>query len=281
MALHNDDFTQADGGRLLDELTTVVSRAAAAVLTARASGLDSRTKTDLSPVTAADDAAEAVILEGVRRLLPGIPIVSEEAADRARPDPIDGDFVLVDPVDGTRELVAGRDEFTVNVAVVSGGRPTLGIIAAPARGLIWRTASAGGAERLRLRPGAAADAAQDRTLIRPRLYSGGVLIAAVSRSHLDAQTEALLARLPEVERLASGSAVKLCWVAEGAADLYPRLAPTREWDVAAGHAIVAAAGGTVLTPEGKPLSYGRAAASFVVPGFIACGDHSVAARLGF
>jgi 3'(2'), 5'-bisphosphate nucleotidase len=278
LASYNDDFTKADGSRLLDELTTVVSRAAAAILAARASGLDSRTKTDLSPVTAADDAAEAIILEGVRRLLAGVPIVSEEAAERARPDPIDGDFVLVDPVDGTRELVAGRDEFTINVAVVSGGRPTLGIIAAPARGLIWRTAPAGGAERLGLRPGAPADAAHDRTLIRPRLYSGGALIAAVSRSHLDAQTEALLARLPKVERLASGSAVKLCWVAEGTAHLYPRLGPTREWDIAAGHAIVAAAGGTVMTADGKPLCYGRAAQGFVVPGFIAWGDPSAPAR---
>lgn len=280
MALHNDDFIKADGGRLLDELTSVVSRAAAAVLIARATGLASRTKTDLSPVTAADDAAEAVILEGVRRLLPGVPIVSEEAAERAAPAPVDRDFVLIDPVDGTRELLAGRDEFSINVAVISGGRPTLGIIAAPARGLIWRTASAGGAERLRLRPGAGADAAQDRTLIRSRRYSGGILIAAVSRSHLDAQTEALLARLPKVERLASGSAVKLCWVAEGAADLYPRLAPTHEWDVGAGHAIVVAAGGMVVTADGRPLSYGRAAQGFVVPGFVAWGDPSAPARLG-
>ena len=279
MALSTSDFVNVGGSRLIEELTTVVSRAAAAVLAVQAGVLGLRTKTDLSPVTAADDAAEAIIMAEVARLVPGVPIVSEEAVYHVPPEPFEGDFVLVDPVDGTRELVAGRDEFTVNVAVVSGGRPVLGIIAAPARGLIWRTPNAGGAERLRLVPGAPADAAQDRTPIRPRSPSGGALIAAVSRSHLDAQSQALLARLPKVECLASGSSVKLCWVAEGTADIYPRLAPTHEWDVAAGDAIVTAAGGMVTTVDGKPLSYGRVAQGFIVPGFIAWGDPSIAATL--
>ena len=151
MASQND-FTSADGGRLLDALTGVVSHAAAAVLEARARGLGAHEKSDLSPVTAADEASEAIILEGVRRLLPGVPIVSEEAVEHARPAAIDGDFVLIDPVDGTRELVAGRDEFTINVAVVSSGRPVLGIIAAPARGLIWRTAAPVAPSGCALRP---------------------------------------------------------------------------------------------------------------------------------
>jgi 3'(2'), 5'-bisphosphate nucleotidase len=274
-----NDFTSADGGRLLDALTGVVSHAAAAVLEARARGLGAHEKSDLSPVTAADEASEAIILEGVRRLLPGVPIVSEEAVEHARPAAIDGDFVLIDPVDGTRELVAGRDEFTINVAVVSSGRPVLGIIAAPARGLIWRTACAGGAERMRLAPGADVDAAQERSAIRTRLYDGGVLTAAVSRSHLDAQTQALLARWPEAEHIASGSAIKLCWVADGTVHLYPRLAPVREWDLAAGQAIVEAAGGSVRTPAGSAVLYGRSAENFLVPGFVACADSRVADAL--
>jgi 3'(2'), 5'-bisphosphate nucleotidase len=274
------EFPPAEAGQILDALTTIVSQAAAAVLAARTVALDTRTKSDLSPVTAADEAAEALILEGVARVLPGLPIVSEEAAYRGRPDTLDGDFVLVDPVDGTRELVEGRDEFTINVAVVRGSRPILGIIAAPARGLLWRTTAGGGAERLHLHPGAPVEAAQERTAIRPRPYIGGVLVAAVSRSHLDPQTDAFLARLSNIERTASGSALKLCWIAEGAADLYPRLAPTHEWDVAAGHAIIAAAGGTMTTADGKPLSYGRPALDFIVPGFIAWGDPSAAAQLG-
>src|SRR6201981_21496 len=133
----HDDIVGVDG-RLLDELTTIVSAAAASILAARAGSLEVRAKADLSPVTAADHAAEALILEGLARPLPGMCVVSEEAAGCAPPDCIPGSFVLVDPLDGTRELLAGRDEFTINVALVSGGAPRLGIIAAPAGGGLWR-----------------------------------------------------------------------------------------------------------------------------------------------
>jgi 3'(2'), 5'-bisphosphate nucleotidase len=280
LVLSSSNFTKVAGRRFIDELTTVVSQAAAAILAARAVSLNVRSKKDQSPVTAADDAAEGIIMAGVARLLPGVPIVSEEAVYRLPPGPFEGDFVLIDPVDGTRELVAGRDEFTVNVAVVSDGRPVLGIIAAPARGLIWRTATSGGTERFALRPGAPAEEARDRAAIRPRSPSDTALVAAVSRSHLDARTQALLARLPNVQSVASGSSVKLCWVAEGTADLYPRLGPTHEWDVAAGDAIVTAAGGMVTTADCKPLSYGRSAQGFIVPGFIAWGSPLTASLLG-
>jgi 3'(2'), 5'-bisphosphate nucleotidase len=138
-----------DGG-LLDELTTIVSAAAAAILAVRAGSLDPRSKADLSPVTAADHAAEAVILRGLARILPDVPVVSEEAAGNALPANLPDSFILVDPLDGTRELLAGRDEFTVNVALLTGGRPRLGIVAAPAQALIWRGIDGRGAERLRL-----------------------------------------------------------------------------------------------------------------------------------
>ena len=278
MTLHN--LTAADGGRLLDDLTTIVSRAAAAVLAARAGGLKGRNKADMSPVTAADEAAEAVIIDAVSRLLPGLPIVSEEAAGRAPPARLDGSFVLVDPVDGTRELLAGRDEFTVNLALIDGGRPILGVISAPARGLLWRAAAGFGAERLRLSPGAPVDAARERTAIRPRPLPSGALRAAVSRSHFDSQTQAFLTRLSPLEQIASGSSVKFCWIAEGTADVYARLAPTHEWDIAAGHAIVTAAGGTMTTPDGQPLCYGQTTENFLVPGFMAWGDPAARARLG-
>jgi 3'(2'), 5'-bisphosphate nucleotidase len=266
-----DDLTVA-GGALLDELTTIVSSAAAAILAVCARTLEVQTKADRSPVTAADHAAEAVILEGLGRVLPGVAVVSEEAASGTPPTSLPGSFVLVDPLDGTRELVAGRDEFTVNVAVVSGGRPRLGIVAAPAQGVLWRGSEGQGAERLQLSPGAPASAARERTAIRTRAFSRAGLVAVISRSHLDRQTEAFLARLPVAERLASGSAVKFCQVAEGAADVYPRLSTTCEWDIAAGHAVLSAAGGTVTTPEGAALSYGQVARSFRVPAFIAWGD---------
>jgi 3'(2'), 5'-bisphosphate nucleotidase len=265
---------------LIDRLTTIVSQAAAATLAVRAGALNTRTKADQSPVTAADEASEAIIMDGVARLMPGVPIVSEEASAGAAIGTSGSDFVLIDPVDGTRELVAGRDEFSINLAVVRAGRPVIGIVAAPALGWMWRTAPAGGAERFRLAPGAAADAATDVTAIHTRAMPESGIVAAVSRSHFDPATDAFLARLGtrfgEIRRLISGSAIKLCRVAEGTADVYPRLAPTHQWDVAAGHAIVAAAGGTVTTAEGAPLSYRPGRDALRVPGFIAWGDPSAA-----
>jgi 3'(2'), 5'-bisphosphate nucleotidase len=264
---------------LLDQMTSIVSRAAAAILAARASALNTRTKADQSPVTAADDASEAIILEGMTRLMPGVPIISEEASARAAVGAIGDEFILVDPVDGTRELVAGRDEFTINLGLVRGERPALGIVAAPALGMVWRTAAAGGAERFRLAPGAAADAAHEITAVRSRPMPKAGIVAAVSRSHFDAATGVFLgqlaARFGGVTRFATGSAIKLCRVAEGLADVYPRLAPTHQWDVAAGHAVLAAAGGIVTTPAGLPLSY-RPADGLRVAGFIAWGDPSAA-----
>src|SRR5262245_49125408 len=180
--------------------------AAAAILSARAGALDAQAKVDSSPVTAADHAAEAAILEGLARVLPGVAVVSEEAIGGTQPAGLPGSFVLVDPLDGTRELLAGRDEYTVNIGIVTGGRPRLGVVSAPAQGLLWRGIEGRGAERLRLPPGAPAAAARDCVAIRTRPCPQHGLIAAVSRSHLDAQTEALLARLPVAERLGRGSA---------------------------------------------------------------------------
>jgi 3'(2'), 5'-bisphosphate nucleotidase len=266
----------ADAG-LIDALTGIVSRAAAAILTIRAGALATRSKADQSPVTAADEASESTIMAGLATVLPGVPVVSEEAVDRGVPSLAAATFVLVDPVDGTRELVAGRDEFTVNVAVVSGGRPQIGILAAPALGLIWRTSAGGGAERLRLTPGADAKAASDRTPIRCRRWPAQGPVATLSRSHLDADTEAFLRGLPPTDRRPSGSAIKLAWIAEGTADVYPRLGRVREWDVAAGDAIVTAAGGLLIGRGGvTPLPYGADAAGFAVQGFVAWGDPAAA-----
>jgi 3'(2'), 5'-bisphosphate nucleotidase len=266
---------------LIDELTNIVSRAAAAILAVRAGALNVRAKHDRSPVTAADEASEVIILEGVSRTLPGVAIVSEEAFGAAPPEWLGDSFALVDPLDGTREFVSGSDEFCVNLALAAdGGRLRLGIIAAPALGLIWRTAAAGSAERLRLAPGAPVTAATERIAIRARSLPASGMVAAVSRSHLDPATKAFLAKIPGADTLASGSAIKLCRVAEGAADVYPRLAPVREWDVAAGDAIVSAAGGIVTTRSGEALSYGRIADGFLVPDFVAWGDPEAPKRLG-
>lgn len=263
---------------LADELTSLVSRAAAAVMDIRASALAVRQKSDASPVTAADEASEEIILQGLHRLLPGIMVASEEAAAQSAPQALASAFVLVDPLDGTREIIAGRDEFTINLAIVRDARPVLGLVSAPALNCIWRGATASGAERLRLVPGAAPHQAQDKVSIRTAIPRSGHLRAVVSRSHLDAETQTWLSQKSGVELLPCGSALKFCRVAEGAADIYPRLAPTMEWDVAAGDAVLTAAGGAVLTPEGRPLVYGRIDSGLRIPAFIAWGQPEAAQR---
>jgi 3'(2'), 5'-bisphosphate nucleotidase len=263
---------------LLDDLTSLVSQAAAAVMGIRAGALQTRVKADSSPVTSADEAAEAIILDGLARLVPDVAAISEEATDRTGAAAMGERYFVVDPIDGTRELLAGRNEFTVNLALVQTGVPVLGIVAAPALGLLWRTFPAG-AERLQLTPGAPAGAATVRTAVRTRPLPPERPVVTVSRSHPDAETEAFLARLPGAQRVPSGSSIKLCHVAEGTADIYPRLGPTRQWDVAAGHAVVLAAGGIVTTPRGAPLTYRPD--DYMVRGYIAWGDPTAPARLGF
>jgi 3'(2'), 5'-bisphosphate nucleotidase len=266
--------TEIIGPETLDALTGIASRAAAAMLAVRRQDLNQREKPDRSPVTAADEASQSVILEGLAKLLPDIPIVSEEATAQHGTAGA-GRFLAVDPLDGTREFLAGRDEFVVNIALLDDGVPIAGVIAAPARGAIWRGRAGGGAERLLLSPGAAPEAARERVAIRTRMRPAIGARVMVSRSHLDAATVAYVDRLAQPARIACGSALKFCLVAEGSADLYPRLSPTSVWDTAAGHALLLAAGGAVLTPEGKPLRY----SSLRVPAFIAMGDRKTALPL--
>lgn len=234
-----------------------------------------RVKPDQSPVTAADEASEAVILHGLARMLPDIPIVSEESADAKKSPSLTGTFIVVDPLDGTREFLAGRDEFTVNLAIVTRGVPVAGIISAPKRGQLWRGVVGEKAERLRLLP----DGADQAQTITTRRWPDADPVAAVSRSHMDAATDAFVKALGSITRAASGSAIKFCQIAEGNADVYPRLGTTCEWDVAAGHALVTAAGGVVTTPVGSAVTYGRAAENFRVPAFIAWGDPEKAAAV--
>ncbi len=254
---------------LIGELTALVSRAAAAIMQIRSSTVAVRHKSDASPVTAADEASEDIIAEGLRRLLPGIDVISEEAAAKAAPRSIASTFVLVDPLDGTREFIAGHDEFAINLAIVAERRPVFGLISAPALQTIWRCKASGGAERLHLAAGEseARETADIRTTA-----PHDCLRALVSRSHLDERTTAWLAQRAGVEMISCGSSLKFCRVAEGAADIYPRLAPTMEWDVAAGNAVLTAAGGAVLTPDGQPLLYGHIDRGLVIPEFVAWGS---------
>lgn len=261
----------AADARIAALFTAIAARAAAAIMRFDCRNVSIRRKDDQSPVTAADEAAEKVILEGLAAELPGLPVVSEESAGVWRDRRPDADYVLVDPLDGTAEFIAGRDEYTVNIALIREGTPVIGVVAAPALDLLW-CGTPGLAERVRIASGAP----QDRTAIRSRAWPEHERVAAVSRSHYEAATAAFLERFAPVASVSCGSALKFCRVAEGTIDIYPRLAPTSEWDVAAGHALVAAAGGAVTAPDGSTLYYGRGS-GFRVPGFVAWGD-AVAAK---
>jgi 3'(2'), 5'-bisphosphate nucleotidase len=260
------DATRA--AELMEALTDLVIRAGAAILAVNRHAMEIDGKADGSPVTEADIAADRIIGEGLARLVPGVSALSEERAHLAK-SAYDGSFFLIDPLDGTKEFVAGRKEFTVNLALVVNGAPLLGIIGAPALGLIWRGLVGRGAERLTMNE-AARSAEPIHT--RPIPRRGDPWVVAVSRSHGDKRTEAFIDARPGADRKMLGSAVKFGRVAEGVADIYPRLAPTCEWDVAAGHAIVTAAGGKVTDGNGGPLHFGTGRKDFVVPEFIAWGD---------
>jgi 3'(2'), 5'-bisphosphate nucleotidase len=217
-------------------------------------------------VTAADEAAEAIICNGLKRLAPDVPVISEERAAREKPKPIaGGSYFLVDPLDGTREFIAGRDEYTVNIALMTDGAPLFGIICAPALGDLWRGIVGRGAERLSF-----ASPSEAPTPIRTRPRPTSEAVVMVSRSHLEARTKSYVDSLPGAKLVQSGSSMKFCRLAEGSADVYPRLAPTHDWDIAAGHAILKAAGGSVTAPDGAPLVYGTD--DLLIPAFLAWGD---------
>ena len=252
---------------LLAKLSVEVAAAAAATL---AAGRNVRIKPDRTPVTDADERSQAILLEAVARLMPGVAVVSEEMT--TRPPRLGDVFVLIDPLDGTKEFAAGSNEYTVNLAIIRDREPVAGVVAVPAAGLIYRGRVRHGAERLAMPRGGAGPGVAHP--IRVRIPPRGGVIAAVSRSHLDSATVALLDRLHIGKRIVCGSALKFCRIAEGAADIYPRLAPTCEWDVAAGHALVVAAGGTVTLPDGGALRYGETARDFRVPAFIAWDDRA-------
>jgi len=259
--------------QLIEPLTELVIRAGAAILAVNRDVMKIDGKQDGSPVTEADLAADRIICEGLARIAPDILSLSEERVHLASP-PYRGSFFLIDPLDGTKEFVAGRNEFTVNLALVSGGKPLLGLVGAPALGLVWRGLVGRGAERLTLAGSAIKAIEPIRT--RPCPPPGAPWTVAVSRSHGDPKTEGFIANRPGAVRAVLGSAVKFGRVAEGAVDIYPRLAPTSEWDIAAGHAIVTAAGGKVTGAYGEPVWFGEGDPSFIVPAFIVWGDPAAA-----
>lgn len=260
---------------LMEPLTKLAAQAGAAILAVNRSTMGLGRKIDGSVVSDADTLADKIIAEGLAKLAPGIPVLSEERTHLAA-RPYRDSFFLIDPLDGTREFVTGTDEFTVNIALVTRGEPALGIVVAPALGTVWRGLVGFGAERLLATKDATVYGAPQS--IRTRAHPGFAApwIVAVSRSHGDPRTEAFIAERPGAIRQVLGSSIKFCRVAEGGADIYPRLSPTSEWDVAAGHAIATAAGGLVTDGRGQPLRFGENHDGFLVSDFIAWGDPKAA-----
>lgn len=225
-------------------------------------------KADDSPVTAADHAAEKVILEHVGRHAATLAVIAEEQVALGHAPRHGSDFLLVDPLDGTREFVKRNGEFTVNIALVRNGAPVLGVVYAPASAVLFAgNAASGIAWRSEQAPGAVGVTA--RRPIRVRTPPADGLTVVASRSHRDAATDAYLARQRVAQLVSIGSSLKFCKVAAGEADLYPRLGTTMEWDTAAGHAILNAAGGRVITGTGLPLAYGKP--GYRNPWFVAAG----------
>jgi 3'(2'), 5'-bisphosphate nucleotidase len=261
-----------DFARAAQVLTDAACRAGAAIMAHYAEGPEVELKADQSPVTRADKDSEAIVLKALRALAPEIAVVSEEAAgDRSAVLP--PRFFLVDPLDGTKEFIKKRTDFTVNIALIENGRPSFGLVYAPARALLALTIAEGQAVEAELPPNAAGadfEALACRPL-RVRAPSPAGLIAVVSHSHLDQETEAFLSTLKIASRSGAGSSLKFLLVARGEADVYPRFGPTMEWDIAAGHAVLVGAGGAVVGTDGTPLHYGKVEAALRNPGFIAWG----------
>jgi 3'(2'),5'-bisphosphate nucleotidase len=238
-----------------------------------------RVKADGSPVTEADAAAEAVILERLARIAPDIPVVAEEACAEGRTPVTGARFFLVDPLDGTKEFLNRNGDFTVNIALVEDGRPVRGVVYAPAHGEIF-TGDAGGARRAEVTNGAVGGWRPIAVRATPK---AGLDVVA-SRSHLSDETREFIARFQVADMVSAGSSLKFCRVAAGEADLYPRLGRTMEWDTAAGDAVVRAAGGSVRTLDGRPLAYGKRNqaddADFANPWFVASGPFDPFAAAG-
>jgi 3'(2'), 5'-bisphosphate nucleotidase len=239
-----------DYDRLVDDLAEAAREAGEAILDAVRCGFEVEAKCDFSPVTKADRTAELIILAALARAAPGVPVIAEEEVAAGRIPAHDDMYFLVDPLDGTKEFVQGGDDYTVNIGLIEGGSPKLGVVFAPATARLhggWVGA------------GAWVDAGGGRKQIRTRTR-GAQLTAVASRSHLNQETvDYLEEAVGTCGYIAVGSSLKFCIVAEGGADIYPRASPTSEWDTAAGHAVLLAAGGLVDGPDGTPLRYGKRA----------------------
>ena len=257
------DMTEnlADWGRTLAEIT---EEAAVIILPFWKTELAVAQKADESPVTEADRAGERLILQRLAEVFPGVTAISEEhASEFGAPDSVGSRFFLVDPVDGTKAFVRGDPNFTVNIGLIEDGVPVAGAVCAPATGEVWFTTAEGAMKR--------ASPTSLEAPVRVRPWPTGKAVALVSHTMKEEKAAELAAEYGFDLRAPMDSSIKLCRIAEGAADIYPRHGPTMEWDTAAGHAVLAAAGGTFLQPDGSPFTYGKADLGFRNGWFVARG----------
>jgi 3'(2'), 5'-bisphosphate nucleotidase len=258
-----------DYAEIVPHLVRLAAEAGRLILSLSEGGLEVRSKDDKSPVTNADLRAEEMLLAGLAGVLPGVPVLAEEQAADGNVPEIGSAFLVLDPLDGTKEYLAGRAEYTVNIGLVENGRPTVGILSVPALGrTYWGVVGAGAARAVH--PPGFLPAGDDFARIETRPLATPPL-ALTSRGHNDEKTEAFLDRLGAKERQRLGSAYKFALVAEGSADVYARFVGTMEWDTAAGEALLTAAGGGVRDPEGHLLAYGKSQTRFLNGPFVAWG----------
>ncbi|MEE2525881.1 3'(2'),5'-bisphosphate nucleotidase CysQ [Hyphobacterium sp. HN65] len=244
-----------DKNNLALEFAQICSRAAIPVMEVYATDFTPEQKADRSPVTQADTLAEKIMLDALQSTHPNIPIIAEEQfSTGVRPD-VGDEFLLVDPVDGTKEFIAKNGEFTLNIALIRGGHPVVGCVFAPAMERIYLGGE--GAFAGPLIPGCILNPAALVPIATRKTPPPSGPVAIISRSHADDQTQAFIEAQGVVEKFYAGSSLKFCRLAEGVADIYPRFAPTMEWDTGAGHAVLNGAGGAVTKPDGTQFRYGK------------------------
>ena len=251
-------------------MQTMIELAQAAgklIMDVYATDFASHAKTDASPVTEADERAEAIILKGLAKHFPDIPILAEESVAAGRIPEVSLQFFLVDPLDGTKEFISRNGEFTVNIALIQNGTVASGVVYAPAIDTLYWGEIGQGSAKATITPDQELPSTWKKIAVRSLPSAGATVLA--SRSHRDAATDAFLATVKVAELIGAGSSLKFCTIAEGKADLYPRFGRTMEWDTAAGHAVLAAAGGSVTGADGQPFLYGKKARGFDNPAFIA------------
>jgi 3'(2'), 5'-bisphosphate nucleotidase len=265
---------------LADKLLPAVLAAGAAQMHLYECGVLVEQKPDSSPVTAADREAEALLLDGLWHAARGVPVVAEESVSLGEAPPRGTAFFLVDPLDGTREFVNHCGEFTVNIGLVVGKSPVFGMIYAPALGELYVTLGPGRSVGTHIPVTAKAEPLASYPLreLRTRTPNVNALTVLESRSHRTPQIEAFLSRYAITEVKRAGSSLKFCQIARGDADFYVRLGPTKEWDTAAGQAILEAAGGMVTTLAGHPLTCGKADDGYLNPNFVAWGREPIPPR---